>query len=149
MFAVRQRYRGQSGVEQVFAFRVFSLLQASQQDFADASGVCAATNEERPLNMISTTSRSARLMVLEYAGCMVILYNDKEKMQSVFPGPGLVREHFCDFIRPFPNRLLFSSAGIHRTGVTLSSRPAGYKEDTGSPPPPFLERPRRGRPTGN
>ncbi len=39
VFAVRQRYRGQSCVEQVFALRAFSLLHASQQDFADVSGV--------------------------------------------------------------------------------------------------------------
>ncbi len=75
MFAVRQRYRGQSGVEQVFALRAFSLLQASQHALADASGACAETNEERPVNMKNMTTRSARLIVFVYDDCIASLYS--------------------------------------------------------------------------
>ncbi len=81
MFAVRQRYRGQSGVEQVFALRVFSLLHASQHALADASGACAATNEDSPVNMNNMTSRSARLTAFVYDDCMALLYCVIEKKQ--------------------------------------------------------------------
>ncbi len=75
IFAARQRYRGQSGVEQVFVLRVFSLLHASQHALTGASDICAATNEERPVNMNSTTSRSARLTDFVYDDCITLLYS--------------------------------------------------------------------------
>ncbi len=75
VFAVRQRYSGQSGVEQAFALRAFSLLHASQHALVDASGACAPTNDERPVNMKSTTTRSARLTVFIYDDCIAALYS--------------------------------------------------------------------------
>lgn len=81
MFAVRQRYRGQSGVEHVFVFRVFSLLHASQHALACAPVAGEETNEERPVNMNSTTIRSKRLTAFMYGDCIDTLYNGKEKKQ--------------------------------------------------------------------
>ncbi len=81
MFAVRQRYRGQSGVEQVFVLWVFSLLHASQHALADAAGAYEETNEERPVNMNSTTIKSTRLTILKCPDCIKLLYDEKKKMQ--------------------------------------------------------------------
>lgn len=77
MLAVRQRYRGQSGVEQVFVLRAFSLLHASQHVLADSACTGADTSEERPVNMKITTAKSARLTIFEYIDRMALLYSDR------------------------------------------------------------------------
>ncbi len=61
--AVRQRYRGQSGVEQAFGPRAFSLLQASQHALTGVSDAGVATSEEIPVNRKSTTARRIRLTI--------------------------------------------------------------------------------------
>ena len=70
ILAVRQRYSGQSGVEHASVLRDFSLLQASQHDFADAARAGSEANEERPVNTGSTTSRRRKLAIFKYADCM-------------------------------------------------------------------------------
>lgn len=74
MFAVRQRYRGQSGVEQVFPVWVFSLLHASQHALVGASDTNGEENAGKPLNMNSTMTKSTKLTVFKYSDRMVILY---------------------------------------------------------------------------
>ncbi len=93
MFAVRQRYSGQSGVEQVFVLWAFSLLHASQHALADASGACATTKDERPVNRKSTTTSSARLTDFTYDDRIVLLYIGEGKKQSILPVLRLVREY--------------------------------------------------------
>ncbi len=84
MFAVRQRYRGQSGVEQVFVLRVFSLLHASQHALAGAADAGEEASEDRPLNMNSMTGRSARLTAFRYMIRTFLLYTTGGKNNTHF-----------------------------------------------------------------
>ncbi len=82
MFAVRQRYSGQSGVEQAFALLVFSLLQASQHALEGALDAGEEATADRPVNINSKTTRIKALVILKDTECMLLLYGNNVKMQS-------------------------------------------------------------------